>query len=461
MPGNFESFLSKAGEPNKQRWFVLRDNSLSFFKSPQDKSPLGTINLDKSKTENGTNPLLFTITTPSMQKPLALQAETQALRDNWVAALTGNAPSNSNGDEKMLLSCTGQAVSLKDFEILKVIGRGSFGKVMKAQYKATGQIFAMKALRKDQLLEQQMVQNAKDEKNILQSVDHPFIVKLHFAFQTKQRIYLVLDLLPGGELFFHLKNAEYFSETRSKLYAAEIASALEHLHSLGVIYRDLKPENVVLDAGGHAMLTDMGLAKTQMNPNVQTYTFCGTPEYIAPEILKGTGHNKGVDWWALGTLIFEMLTGLPPFYCDDVNEMYELILFKPLDFPDEIPPDARDLIGKLLIREPKDRLTDGNKVLSHVWFSDIDMDKMMKKQITPEFVPDLSGDDMKYIEDEIQGEQAKDKDDIDDGPAVGGEFQDFNSNDKHIPLLNSSPKTPQQKMPSPSSSSCALPPIKV
>eukprot|EP00996_Jenningsia_fusiforme_P007121 NODE_936_length_1807_cov_64.209329_g823_i0.p1 GENE.NODE_936_length_1807_cov_64.209329_g823_i0~~NODE_936_length_1807_cov_64.209329_g823_i0.p1 ORF type:complete len:297 (-),score=82.52 NODE_936_length_1807_cov_64.209329_g823_i0:392-1282(-) len=278
---------------------------------------------------------------------------------------------------------------------------------MKVKFKGNGQIYAMKALRKDVLVAEGMVQNAKEEKTILQTVTHPFIVKLHFAFQTKDRLYLVLDLLPGGELFFHLKNEGSFPEPRTKQYAAEIASALDHLHGQGIIYRDLKPENIVLDIKGHACLTDMGLAKTKMGANQQTYTFCGTPEYIAPEILKGTGHNKGVDWWAFGILLFEMMAGLPPFYNENVNEMYELILNKPLEFPNTIGKDAQDLISQLLIRDVSKRLIDGEKILKHPFFSSINFDKLLKKELTPAFVPDLSGDAEKYVEDEFKEQSTK------------------------------------------------------
>eukprot|EP00996_Jenningsia_fusiforme_P000595 NODE_1532_length_1500_cov_64.081323_g823_i1.p1 GENE.NODE_1532_length_1500_cov_64.081323_g823_i1~~NODE_1532_length_1500_cov_64.081323_g823_i1.p1 ORF type:complete len:304 (-),score=83.93 NODE_1532_length_1500_cov_64.081323_g823_i1:64-975(-) len=278
---------------------------------------------------------------------------------------------------------------------------------MKVKFKGNGQIYAMKALRKDVLVAEGMVQNAKEEKTILQTVTHPFIVKLHFAFQTKDRLYLVLDLLPGGELFFHLKNEGSFPEPRTKQYAAEIASALDHLHGQGIIYRDLKPENIVLDIKGHACLTDMGLAKTKMGANQQTYTFCGTPEYIAPEILKGTGHNKGVDWWAFGILLFEMMAGLPPFYNENVNEMYELILNKPLEFPNTIGKDAQDLISQLLIRDVSKRLIDGEKILKHPFFSSINFDKLYKKELTPAFVPDLSGDEEKYVEDEFKEQSTK------------------------------------------------------
>eukprot|EP00994_Dinema_validum_P006151 NODE_441_length_1685_cov_329.606357_g322_i0.p1 GENE.NODE_441_length_1685_cov_329.606357_g322_i0~~NODE_441_length_1685_cov_329.606357_g322_i0.p1 ORF type:complete len:297 (+),score=76.79 NODE_441_length_1685_cov_329.606357_g322_i0:493-1383(+) len=278
---------------------------------------------------------------------------------------------------------------------------------MKVKHKATGEIYAMKALRKDVLVQENMVQNAKDEKQILQDVTHPFVVKLHFAFQTKDRLYLVLDLLPGGELFFHLKNEGVFPEVRTRQYVGEISSALTHLHDLGIIYRDLKPENIVLDKGGHAMLTDMGLAKTKMATNQQTYTFCGTPEYIAPEILKGTGHNKGVDWWAMGILTFEMFTGLPPFYCENINEMYEFILKKDLVFPPEIPPLACDLIKQLLVRDPQQRLTDGHAIKKHGWFGPIDWALLESKQMKPIFVPDLSGDTDKYVESEFKEQSTK------------------------------------------------------
>jgi len=306
-------------------------------------------------------------------------------------------------------------VSLDDFDLLVVIGRGSFGKVMKVRKKDSKEIFAMKVLLKEMLVKQNMISYTKTEKAILQSVDHPFICGLRYAFQTDSKLYLVLDFLSGGELFFHLSKEVKFSVDRSRFYAAQLVLAIGHLHSKNIIYRDLKPENVVLDGLGNCILTDFGLAKQDISNNNPTHTFCGTPEYLAPEIIKGKGHSKPVDWWSLGILIYEMLVGLPPFYSENMNEMYELILKAPLKFPSFVPNEAQSLLKGLLEREENKRLGGGKddykEIQQHPFFSPIDWDKLYAKKIPPPFVPESQkGDDEKAInfDQEFTGEQVRD-----------------------------------------------------
>eukprot|EP01117_Protostelium_nocturnum_P019546 TRINITY_DN84_c0_g1_i1.p1 TRINITY_DN84_c0_g1~~TRINITY_DN84_c0_g1_i1.p1 ORF type:complete len:426 (+),score=194.31 TRINITY_DN84_c0_g1_i1:249-1526(+) len=277
-----------------------------------------------------------------------------------------------------------------DFELLTVIGKGSFGKVMQVRKIDNGQIYAMKVLRKDAVVARKQVTHTRAEKSILQKIQHPFIVRLHFAFQTKEKLYMVLDYVNGGELFFHLKKEGRFSEPRVKFYAAQIASAIAHLHSLGIVYRDLKPENILLDAQGNITITDFGLSK-EITPEEGTHTFCGTPEYLAPEVLKGQGHGTAVDWWSLGTLIYEMLTGLPPFYSQNINYMYQKIMQGELRFPSFISPDAQSLLEGLLTRDVDKRLGSGpagpEAVKKHPFFSSIDWVKLDNKEIDPPFKP--------------------------------------------------------------------------
>jgi len=270
----------------------------------------------------------------------------------------------------------------------------------------------MKVLRKDMIIKENMVSHTKSEKQILQDIDHPFIVGLHYAFQTDEKLYLVLDFLSGGELFFHLKEETKFDVERAKFYTAQIVLAIEHLHKHDIIYRDLKPENVVLNREGHVCLTDFGLAKTHISNATPTYTFCGTPEYLAPEILKGQGHAKAVDWWSLGVLLYEMLVGLPPFYSENINEMYELILKAPLKFPNFVPADAQSLLRGLLEREEFKRLgagfTDAQEIKVHPFFSNIDWDQMLRMELKPPFVPQIKEDDTKYFDTEFTQERAID-----------------------------------------------------
>eukprot|EP00992_Anisonema_acinus_P010062 TRINITY_DN6287_c0_g1_i1.p1 TRINITY_DN6287_c0_g1~~TRINITY_DN6287_c0_g1_i1.p1 ORF type:complete len:398 (+),score=64.24 TRINITY_DN6287_c0_g1_i1:78-1271(+) len=392
-----EGYLLKEGAglvtQYKKRYFVIHSAHLVYYRTQGDPNPVGSINLREVQiTENSAVPHGFTISSLHLARSYNLAGESEADRTKWMESLTAaskaagplqpkeNRSSVSEASDKegqVLYSSTsgGTKVGLKDFQIVKVIGRGSFGKVLKVQRTGTDEIYAMKALRKDVVVRENMVQNTKAEKMILQNVQHPYIVKLHFAFQTKERLYLILDLLPGGELFFHLKKEGTFTLGRTRLYSAEIASALGHLHKMSIVYRDLKPENIVLDKEGHACLTDFGLAKTAIPETQQTYTFCGTPEYIAPEILQGTGHGKAVDWWALGVLTYEMLVGLPPFYAEDVEEMYALILGRPLEFPPGLPDEAMDVLSRFLDRDKDKRLQDCDEVRQQPFFLHIDWEK--------------------------------------------------------------------------------------
>eukprot|EP00744_Colponema_vietnamica_P007642 GILI01010975.1.p1 GENE.GILI01010975.1~~GILI01010975.1.p1 ORF type:complete len:345 (+),score=81.06 GILI01010975.1:98-1036(+) len=253
----------------------------------------------------------------------------------------------------------------------------------------------MKILKKEAIIARNQVAHTKTERNILQTIDHPFIVQLCFAFQTADKLYLVMDFLNGGELFYHLKKAGRFSEERAKFYAAEIVLALEYLHNLGIIYRDLKPENILLDSTGHIKLTDFGLSKNGIAGDMKTGTFCGTPEYLAPEILRGVGHNKAVDWWSLGALLYEMLTGVPPFYSRNRKQMFDNILRGTLMLKPYHSTEARSLLQGLLNRNASKRLGSGNEdaeeIKRHPFFRGVDFEKMQRREIPAPFKPHLLG----------------------------------------------------------------------
>ena len=282
-------------------------------------------------------------------------------------------------------------MSMDDFELLKVIGKGSFGKVMQVKKKNTGRIYAMKIIKKAHIVEREEVSHTMAERNVLGKLQHPFIVPLKYSFQSPEKLYLVLAFVNGGELFFHLQQEGRFSEDRVKLYAAELLCALECLHDLNIIYRDLKPENILLDYTGHIALCDFGLCKLNMKEGNKTNTFCGTPEYLAPEVLLGQGYTKTVDWWTLGILIYEMLVGLPPFYDENQNVMYRKILNDPLVFPDHLSPEAVDLLKKLLNRDGNLRLgvNGPQEIKGHAFFSTIDWRKLMGRQYNPPFRPNV------------------------------------------------------------------------
>ncbi|DAZ94307.1 TPA: hypothetical protein N0F65_012076 [Lagenidium giganteum] len=285
-------------------------------------------------------------------------------------------------------------VTVEDFDLLKVLGKGSFGKVMMVRKKDSGKIYALKTLRKAALIKRNQLLHTKTERNILQNIKHPYLTSLQYAFQTPDKLYLVMDYCGGGELFFWLKKDRRFSQQKARLFAAEIILALQALHTHDIIYRDLKPENILLDLEGHIRLTDFGLSKEAVSGAGAaggTKTFCGTPEYLAPEILENKGHGKAVDWWSLGTLIYEMLTGLPPFYDQNMQRMYDKILNAPLRFPSFMSAEAKDLLTGLLTRKVSDRLgsgpTDAEEIKAHAFFKGMDWEAIYRKEVVPEFKP--------------------------------------------------------------------------
>ncbi|ORX49798.1 kinase-like protein [Hesseltinella vesiculosa] len=284
-----------------------------------------------------------------------------------------------------------QPIAFDSFVLLRVIGRGSFGKVYVVRKKDTNRIYAMKVLRKSRIISRSEVTHTMAEKTVLAKIRNPFIVPLKFAFQSPDKLYLVLAFINGGELFHHLQKEGRFNEERSRFYTAELLSALECLHDFNVIYRDLKPENILIDYNGHIALCDFGLCKLDMKENERTNTFCGTPEYLAPELLLGQSYQKIVDWWTLGVLLYEMLTGLPPFYDENTNEMYRKILQDELRFPDDITEDAKSLLRGLLTRDPVQRLgyNGSTEIKSHPFFASIDWKLLMQKKLQPPFKPSV------------------------------------------------------------------------
>ncbi|KAL4151517.1 hypothetical protein PRNP1_008459 [Phytophthora ramorum] len=281
-------------------------------------------------------------------------------------------------------------VSLKQFDVLRMIGKGSFGKVLLVRKKHSSQLFAVKILSKPAIVKKQQVEHTRTERRVLASVSHPFVVCLHYAFQTKDKLYFVLDYCPGGDMFFHLSRCGCFPEAMAKFYAAEIVLALIHLHEQGIVYRDLKPENIMLDVDGHVKLADFGLAKEGITSELNgTYTMCGTPEYLPPEILNRAGHGTAVDWWNLGMVLYEMLTGRPPWYTQDRQELFNRLRGAELEFPQGLSPEAMNLIEGLLTRDPAKRLgaIDVREITYHPFFADIDWNLLYNRQMEPLYRP--------------------------------------------------------------------------
>ncbi|KAK0449158.1 kinase-like domain-containing protein [Armillaria borealis] len=287
----------------------------------------------------------------------------------------------------------GGSLTVDDFELITVIGKGSFGKVMQVRKRDTSRIYALKTIRKAHIVHRNEITHTLAERLVLAQVNSPFIVPLKFSFQSEQKLYLVLAFVNGGELFHHLQREQRFNEERSRFYSAELLLALEHLHELDVVYRDLKPENILLDFTGHIALCDFGLCKLNMKANDKTNTFCGTPEYLAPEILNGHGYNKTIDWWTLGVLLYEMMSGLPPFYDEVTDKMYEKILRDPLVFGPEIGGEAESILTGLLNRDPTQRLgvNGADEIKKHPFFHNhIDFKKLAEKKIHPPYKPSVA-----------------------------------------------------------------------
>ncbi|PWA79519.1 cGMP-dependent kinase, Protein kinase [Artemisia annua] len=303
----------------------------------------------------------------------------------------------------------GYRIGPGDFEIMRVIGKGSFGKVFQVRRRdrsvVNGDggdgvigdgIYAMKVMRKDTIIKNNHVDYMKAERDILTKVVHPFVVQLRYSFQTKTKLYLILDFINGGHLFFHLYRQGIFSEDQARVYTAEIVSAVSHLHQRGIVHRDLKPENILMDADGHVMLTDFGLAK-EIDESSRSNSLCGTTEYMAPEILLAKGHNKNADWWSVGILLYEMLTGKPPYTHSNRKKLQEKIINEKVKLLPRLSGEAHSLLKGLLQKDPSLRLGSGprggDEIKSHKWFKTINWKKLESRELQPKFKPDISGED--------------------------------------------------------------------
>jgi serine/threonine protein kinase len=268
------------------------------------------------------------------------------------------------------------------------VGTGTFGRVRIAQHRPSRAWYALKILKKSEILRLKQVEHIRSEVRILSGVHHPFIVNLVGLQADERRLYMLFEYVPGGELFSHLRREGKFADEAARFYAAEIALAFEYLHGFDVAYRDLKPENLLLTARGHMKITDFGFAKVVTD---RTYTLCGTPEYLAPEIIQSKGHDKGVDWWAIGVLIFEMLAGFPPFFDESPYGIYQKILAGRIDWPRHFSPEARDLVKRLLTPDRTRRLGclfgGARDVKEHAWFARTDWAATLALAVPAPLVP--------------------------------------------------------------------------
>ncbi|XP_076312013.1 cAMP-dependent protein kinase catalytic subunit 3-like isoform X2 [Tachypleus tridentatus] len=289
---------------------------------------------------------------------------------------------------------------LEEFDIIRTIGIGTFARVCLCRDKVTSSYYALKILEMADVIKLKQVEHVKNEKAILQQIKSPFIIDLAWTTHDDNSLYMLFEYVCGGELFTYLRNTGRFSSATASFYAAEVVVALEYLHKQQIVYRDLKPENLLLDKEGHLKLTDFGFAKIL---NDRTWTLCGTPEYLAPEIIQSKGHNKAVDWWALGILVYEMLAGYPPFFDENPFAIYEKILAGKIEWPRHIDPVAKDLIKKFLVQDRTKRLgymKNGTEdVTRHRWFKGIIWEDVINKRLKPPIIPSVShSGDTRYFD---------------------------------------------------------------
>ena len=311
----------------------------------------------------------------------------------------------------------GIKLKVTDFQKLKLLGKGSFGEVYLVKFKKNNKIYAMKILDKNDIIEKHQEEHTKIERDLLTRINCPFIVNIKFAFQDKDNLYIITEFMQGGELFFHLHKEKRFKDEKAKFYIIEIILAIEYLHKNKMLYRDLKPENVLIDTNGHIKLTDFGLSKIIQKPKEKAYTICGTPQYLAPEVLSDKGYDCTVDWWSLGCVLYELLIGRSPFRILLGDSLNEDFYKKKILIPDYVSDEAQDLITKLLIINPLKRLGYGEdgayKIKQHPYFKGINWDDAWNLKLKPPFIPNLSNEtDLKYFDNMITDEKLNSDSDL-------------------------------------------------
>ncbi|XP_070493425.1 RAC serine/threonine-protein kinase-like [Chironomus tepperi] len=450
-----EGWLYKRGEHIKNwrsRYFILRsDGSLVGYKNRPDASipsePSNNFTVARCQIMSVDRPRPFTFIIRGLQWTTVIErmfyVETDQERAQWVEAIRSVANRLSEIDqqkqqaqmnediemvpiaedallnEKFSLQGTStgkvsgrRKVTLENFEFLKVLGKGTFGKVILCREKITAKLYAIKILKKEVIIQKDEVKHTMAENRVLQRTNHPFLISLKYSFQTNERLCFVMEYVNGGELFFHLSRDRIFSEERTRFYGAEIISALGYLHSHNIIYRDLKLENLLLDKDGHIKIADFGLCKEDITYGRTTKTFCGTPEYLAPEVLEDNDYGRAVDWWGTGVVMYEMICGRLPFYNRDHDVLFTLIMVEDVKFPRNISSDARSLLTGFLEKNPQKRLGGGpddvREIMAHPFFANINWADLVNKKIVPPFKPQVTSDtDTRYFDSEFTGESVE------------------------------------------------------
>jgi len=441
-----EGLLFKRGEHIKnwrERYFILKsDGQFLGFKSkpstPQDAAdPLNNFTVKGCQIMQSERPKPNTFLIRGLQMTTVVErmfhVESAQARKEWIEGiesvkrkLEDTKEATEDGEDvdddplEKFFAKRGEKqhksgkkkVTFENFEFLKVLGKGTFGKVILCREKSTSHLYAIKILKKEVIIKKDEVQHTLTEKRVLQTAKHPFLISLKYSFTTEDRLCFVMEYVNGGELFFHLSKERHFPEERTKFYGAEIISAIDYLHKRGIIYRDLKLENLLLDKDGHIKIADFGLCKEDIEWGKFTKTFCGTPEYLAPEVLEDNDYGRSVDWWGVGVVMYEMMVGRLPFYNRDHDKLFELILMDEVRFPKSISEDAKSLLGSLLIKDPMKRLgggpEDAEAVKRHEFFASINWTDLEKKRITPPFKPQVVSDtDTRYFDSEFTGESVE------------------------------------------------------
>lgn len=351
---------------------------------------------------------------------MSKRPQSATIKAGSVPAAPAPAPAN---DEPVQLDQN--ELTINDFDLLKVVGKGAFGKVMLVKKNngfCAGNIYAMKVLKKSVIAAKGQIEHTKSERAILCEIRHPFIVRLRFAFQSDEKLYLVTDYYNGGSLFYHLRKSKQFDEVRARFYAAQLMTALDHLHQQNIIYRDLKLENILMDHRGNIALTDFGLSKQDIDKTGGATTFCGTAEYIAPELLQGLRYGSSVDWWSFGILLFEMIQGRTPFYDKNRKLMFFKIMNTRPSFPPTFSEEVKECISGLLQVAESDRLGAGERgardIMETGYFRPINFDLLMEKKVDPPYVPEVKGEvDTKYVPKAYLKDEAKDS--FSEPPAKG------------------------------------------
>merc|ERR1719445_2389822 len=296
-----------------------------------------------------------------------------------------------NQEEETETRSSKRTIQFSDLIIVGTLGKGSFGHVQSVKDNTTQKTYALKAVSKAQIVQTGQQGHIMSEKRVMEVLDHPFLVKLYATYKDRDRLYFLLEPSLGGELFSVLREKTLFDDDTSRFYAGSVVLAFEYMHSKNIVYRDLKPENLLLDEYGYLKVTDFGFAKDISAG--RTWTLCGTPDYLAPEIVAGKGHGKGVDWWTLGILIYEMLASTPPFYDEDPMKLYAKIVAGNMSFPPHFSKSAQSLVKKLLHQKPTKRLGvvkgGAQKIKEHSWFDGLDWNKLFNKTEKVPIVPTI------------------------------------------------------------------------